>query len=256
MGNYFEGIQQHIREEFARLQKLYKGSSVRPYLVIDQLLEFNMSRPEQLARHAVHFTHIATLFVLDGSLTGRFTLANLLEFSELCRDLERDHFHGESFEEQFKAYCTLRLWNTVSCPGGTVRFSKWFGKMFSSNTLSSRHAYLRNKDTKEKMIRDDALRSMYRLLAINDACGMEYTEFFNLMQRAGEEKNSSWLKDRKLDWTLPLSVVVQTASDFIVGFIAIMLELGFEPWQDPSPSDSMLSAQTSGSSSSISTPPV
>ena len=211
---------------------------MRSYLVIDQLLEFNMTRPEQLRRHSVRFTHIATLFVLDSSQTGRFKLATLLEFSELCRDLEREHFHGDAFEEQFQAYCTLRLWNSVSCPNGCERFARWFGRMFTYNTLNSRPAFLRDKLTKEKMIRDDALRSMYRILIINDACGLEYTEFFNLMQRAGEEKNSSWLKDRRLDWTLPISIVTQAAFDFIVGFVSIMLELGFEPWAHSSLSDS------------------
>lgn len=230
MGNSFVGIQQHITDEFVRLSKNFKGN--RDYIVIDQLLEFNMAGPEQMRVHPVQFTHLATLYVLDTEKEGKFTLPMLLQFAELCRDLEKDHFHDEKvFEAEFKAYCSLRLWNSVSAPHGIEHFARWFSQLFLVNTLRHGPAYVRDRKTREKMIRDWALRPMQVLLNIGGCCGMEWNDFFNLMQRSGEEKNDSWLTDRKLDWTLPVSVVKQFATDFIVGFIAVMVDLGFETWQ-------------------------
>lgn len=252
MGNSFVGIRQHIADEFARLSKISKAQ--RDYLVIDQLLEFDMSRPEQLRLHTVHFGHVATLFVLDTEKQGKITLPMLLQFAETCCDLEKNHFSDEKqFETQFKAYCTLRLWNSVSMPFGVEHFATWFCRLFLVNTLRHTRAYVRDKKTTEKMIRDWALRPLQILLG-GGSCGMEWSDFFNLMQRTGEEKNDTWLTDRRLDWTLPVSVVRQFGTDFIVGFIGMMIDLGFETWHQspfaPSPSIDGVSSSSSSSSPS------
>src|SRR3989338_4594246 len=104
MGNTYPGIQQHIREEFERLFKQAKAQPNRDWIVIDQLLQFNMERPEQLRLHKVDFTHIGTLFVLDTDRRGQFRLERILEFADLCKICADKYFRGEDFEAKFKAY--------------------------------------------------------------------------------------------------------------------------------------------------------
>lgn len=55
---------------------------------------------------------------------GRFTLEELLEFTDLLR-LRSRFYQPYEFQAQMQGYCTLQLWKALSQEGGQKIFLEW-----------------------------------------------------------------------------------------------------------------------------------
>jgi hypothetical protein len=75
----------------------------------------------------------------------------------------------------------------------------------------------------------EAVSHAHELLRVHEVHGMGANEFFDLLQRSGEDLGLMDLDDERFDEVVPLVVAVQFARDYIRGMVNFMLSLGFEP---------------------------
>ena len=87
MGHVFSQVDKNIKEEFDKVNSLYRGEK-REYIVLDQVLQIQQTNWES---HAIDFTHLGTLFVLDRNHDGRFCYEVYLDIDiDIVLDLYLD----------------------------------------------------------------------------------------------------------------------------------------------------------------------
>jgi len=208
MGNTFPNIVKHVCDEYDRVLNMNDGPP-RDYLVLDQVLEIKPVRA-----YPIDFSHLGTLFTLDRDKRGRFTRQNLLDFAELCRKIETKH-KAHDFQAQFQAYCTIRMWCSVNEVEGEKKFVEWFRKMFAENTTSTDKAiqyFDSHKGT--AFLTYDTCKSLHAILNV-DAYGVEFREFFDLLQQVAEDNGIMEIADERFDYLVPAEVVDQFAKSFL-----------------------------------------
>eukprot|EP01098_Paradermamoeba_levis_P008170 TRINITY_DN3386_c0_g1_i1.p1 TRINITY_DN3386_c0_g1~~TRINITY_DN3386_c0_g1_i1.p1 ORF type:complete len:226 (-),score=50.98 TRINITY_DN3386_c0_g1_i1:82-759(-) len=218
-GSVSTNIVRHIQEESNRVMKVPKDKKETRDMVLDEIIQI-----QPLREHPIDLTHLGTLFVLDKNLDGKFSVQECIDFAELC--CSREFHKAHDFQTQVQAYCTMLMWKEVGKEKGDAVFVDWFVKLFTEN-MKTHHF----KDYPGiTFLNRDTIKTLHEILNIRVQYGMDYQSFFDLMQRVGEEQNLMSLEDEQLDDVVPSDVIKQFAHNFIKGgFIALMLELGFDP---------------------------
>jgi len=213
MGNA-QSTRTYITEEF---QKANQGNP-RDYLVLDQIMQVQPPR-----ENPIDLQHIGALYIMDKRLCGRFYYEDLLDFGDLyCIQTAAARLYDA--QSKFKAYCTLQMWSELCKPGGIEEFVAWFGRLLSENMTLQ---YFDEHPT-VPFLPADTVKTMHSIMAIKKLYGMDFQEFFSLMQRVAEEQGIMKLEEEKLDEVVPLVVSRQFAREFINGFVKLMSELGFD----------------------------
>eukprot|EP00741_Cyanophora_paradoxa_P004602 tig00000821_g4466.t1 len=207
-----ENIVNYIKTEFNRVR-----SGDNSYVVLEELL-----RMKPLREIPIEFTHLGTLFVLDSNRDGRITLDELFAFAEIFGKRQR-LYKAHEYEMQMRAYCTLRMWSVVSAPGGIDSFVDWMCNLFSES-MPVQH-FERHPD--EVFLNRDVVKTMHEILTVKASYGIEFQDFFDLMQRVAEEMGAMNLEEDELDDVVPVSVLRLFCADFARGFVRLMAELGF-----------------------------
>eukprot|EP01104_Vermistella_antarctica_P021109 TRINITY_DN933_c0_g3_i1.p1 TRINITY_DN933_c0_g3~~TRINITY_DN933_c0_g3_i1.p1 ORF type:complete len:231 (+),score=61.35 TRINITY_DN933_c0_g3_i1:327-1019(+) len=224
MGNNLSNVEQHFTAEYERVNGLNKGPA-REYLVLDQVLQMAPART-----HPADFSHLGTLFVLDREKNGKFTRESIAALIHLGQIREAKTKSTHDFQQQFQAYCTLRMWCNVGGDGGDERFAAWVVKLFSENTCSSSSPVRKiGKKPYTMFLRHDTVKTLHELLNIKQSYGVGFQKFFDLMQRVAEEQGLMSISNEALDYVVPIKIIEQFAMNFLRGFRELMADLGFDP---------------------------
>jgi len=202
MGANNSNLRQAFEDEYNRVKK------DRNYLILDNLLNFNMPNMIHL-----QLTHIGVLFVMDSTQDGKFTLEKLLAFSDLCAERAR-FYRPHEFQAQIQGYCALQLWNCVISQEGKEEFESWFTQVIRE---SERERHF-DSETGTEFISRDTIQTVHEILEVSEKHGMDFQQFFDLLQRVGEEKGTMDLENELLDDCAPLDVLQDFTSNFITGF--------------------------------------
>lgn len=156
---------------------------------------------------------------MDRDKTGTFTYADLIDFASLCAAHDK-RFSPHEYQAQVSAFCTLKMYDDLSTTDAQERFCEWFLRLLVRQPTTV-------GDT--VYVRREQISSMYDLLTIRQAFGMSFQDFFELLQRHGEELGTLQLDDEALDDLVPLAVVTSFASHMIQGYLNILADLNFQP---------------------------
>ncbi|PRP86794.1 hypothetical protein PROFUN_05011 [Planoprotostelium fungivorum] len=208
-----------IKDEFARITKGDKKKA--EHLNLSHLVQFQAKDRD----HFVDPTHLGTLFVMDTNLDGKFELDEMIRVGQMYSERASRNVIQTDFQTQFQAYTTLYMWNAVSQPGGIEVFVNWFGTIFSG--CQSTQIFEHHPQT--PFLHRDTIKILHKILSIYETYSMDFSSYFDMMQRMGEEMGLMKLHEEELDDWVPLIVVKKFARDFITGFIKLMKELHFKP---------------------------
>eukprot|EP00163_Fabomonas_tropica_P025067 TRINITY_DN4319_c0_g1_i2.p1 TRINITY_DN4319_c0_g1~~TRINITY_DN4319_c0_g1_i2.p1 ORF type:complete len:226 (+),score=17.07 TRINITY_DN4319_c0_g1_i2:130-807(+) len=219
MGNQ-ASVEAYVREEFERVgyqeeRERYNGEK---WVHLGQLLEIKPLRDWTL-----DFGHLGTLWVLDREKTGVFLLSDFLSFATFAHKRGASH-RAHEFQGHIQACCTLELYNAVTHPVGMKQFVTWFTSLLTAcaDVLTF------DDQPTEQFISHDPLMFCYRIFQIEVMYGMHYQDFFDLLQRVGEEKGLLHLDAEHLDDVVPVSVMRDFAESLMEGFVSMMNDLDFE----------------------------
>lgn len=211
MGQVSSYVRSYIKEEFDRVR-----SDDRDYIVFHQILTL-----KPLDDTAVDFKHLGTLFVLDKDRDGVVSLQELEDFASVCSAQANKTLY--EFQTQLQAYCTLELWHFVGQAGGTDEFVEWIRKLLRQDLPVQRF-----KGSDEEFINGDTVMTLHEMLSVEQSYGIDFQSFFDMTQRVSEEKGLMSLEDERMDDYVPIATILDFVRDFIDGFTAMMLELGFD----------------------------
>ncbi|KAL6042760.1 Site-specific DNA-methyltransferase (adenine-specific) [Balamuthia mandrillaris] len=215
MGN-IATIKEKAKAEFERVRDVKKE-----YLTVEQVTLIHTSKIVS-HHYGVDLTHLGILFVLDRYHTGLIDLEDFMSFIELCHKREKRYKEPHEFQTQFQAYCTLVMWNKVTGKDGDKLFENWITKLFCNGFKVVQFDGIEFVDR-------DAIKVLHEILNISKTHGVDFQEFFDLMQRSAEKQELMPLDAEKVDDFVPTLLLRQFASSFLKGFINLMSELGFEP---------------------------
>lgn len=158
---------------------------------------------------------------------GRFTLAKLKEFVVLCAERAKLYKPHEFFA-QVHAHCTLCLWLSVSGGGtkGRASFQEWFTQLLRENSSPEVPTEDSPKGPGGDFLGRDTIKTLHRVLNVQSTHGLDFQAFFDLLQRAGEERDLMNPEDEALDEFVPAVVVHDFAGTFIRGFSRVMEQSG------------------------------
>lgn len=160
---------------------------------------------------------------MNSSKNGKFYIEDIIRFANLYYEMYSQNTGAVDFLKEFQGYCTLQMWNAVSKEGGDNAFVNWFISLFSHNMTVTIDKY-----PKVQFLNRDATKILHDILQIDKTFGLDFIDFFDLMQRVGEEKKLMNLEDEQLDEVVHIDILKLFAKEFINGFINYMTELGFE----------------------------
>ena len=171
----------------------------------------------------VDMYNIGVLFCLDDDRSGQFTFQKLADFARKmhhCRQI----FHHAEFDEQFEGYCTLRLWKSVSSLGDN-HFAKWF-----LNVVREVESASEDRDDKSNhLLGETALRTVHRMLKVEEDTGLEFRKFYDLIC---EETREDTKRSDEREHKVTMRAIEILALNFIKGIRTLMDEVGFETHQD------------------------
>jgi hypothetical protein len=75
----------------------------------------------------IDFTHVGVLYMIDSNTDGRFTLAEVLEFSEFC-ERKRRLYKPHELQTRIEGLCTLKMWHDV-LQHGQLFLERWLMKL-------------------------------------------------------------------------------------------------------------------------------
>jgi hypothetical protein len=213
MGN---AHQKWIAEEFNNIKKEKTNPIERDndYLTLEDVMKFKPPRETPL-----DMSHLGTLFVMDKQKDGKFDLKELSSFVALYHEHQANDRGTADFLKEFQGYCTLQMWNFVAKPDGRKAWVNWFCSLLVDDAHCS-------------FVHRDAVKLVHQILNVRRAYGVDFQNFFNLLQRAAIEQNlMPSLQDapdrEQLEECVPMQIIRKFASDFIEGFANYMLSLGF-----------------------------
>ncbi|KAL0482490.1 E3 ubiquitin-protein ligase [Acrasis kona] len=125
MGNINDTIRDHVEREFRRVRT--KGSE-KEFLTINEAKKLN-----SMEDSPIDFKKLAVLFMLDVDKNGKFTLDDLLKFTEWCCSVT-SHINNndrQSFQSELQAQCTLNMWRRINTYNGRIAFCDWFVRLFA-----------------------------------------------------------------------------------------------------------------------------
>jgi hypothetical protein len=97
-----------IEAEFQRVRK----SQQRQYLVLSEVVRFRL--PPSLP--SLDFQHLGTLYLLNTSGNGRFTLGELQAFAHFCMEQQGLHMPHE-FRSRLEGLGMLKIWHDIEVHG-------------------------------------------------------------------------------------------------------------------------------------------
>jgi hypothetical protein len=193
-------------------------------MVLGELLDVRPPR-----EHPLDLQHIGTVWTLDAQRRcGRFdqdTLTGFANFYVAFREGER----GVDADAKFAGYCTLQLWNElVAKPDGVEAFVAWVLALCARNdeALAAEGA-VATAAAAADFVTWDSVRDLHRLFNVRQGLGHDLPAFFDLLQRAAEERGLMSLEEQRLDKVVPAATIEDFARQFASGFIAFISELGF-----------------------------
>ena len=214
------GGQSRLREwaegEFGRL-----GGRAGPAggLALGQVLRVRV--PEGMG---VSPAHLGVLWVADSDRDGRVDLPELLAFADLCAACARE-YPPHQFESLVHGRCALRLWEEArESPAG---FADWFVALLrgAGGAAAGDAAGERGErggagagGLGSGFVSRDAVELAHGLLGVLPAHGVGFQEFFDLLQREGEDRQLLDLRDEGLDDVVPVEVVRDFAAQVLQGF--------------------------------------
>ncbi|KAG2385617.1 hypothetical protein C9374_003432 [Naegleria lovaniensis] len=215
------GQNQTIRSHLQRQYNAVKKSDKRDYLVIEEAKKL-----QSLDEYPIDFKKLAVLFMLDFDKNGKFSLDDLMKFTDWCGTVtEHLKTDQQSFKSELQAQCTLHMWKQINTArNGKQVFGDWFVRVFSVG-----HIVKCPKYPKTHWVSIDTASIIHELLSIKELYGISCQELINLMQSVGEEKGLMSLDDEELDEVIPTDVIHDFAVSFITGFLNMMSSLGFSP---------------------------
>ncbi|KAF0972817.1 hypothetical protein FDP41_009066 [Naegleria fowleri] len=215
------GQNQTIRSHVQRQYNAVKKSDKRDYLVIEEAKKL-----QSLDEYPIDFKKLAVLFMLDFDKNGKFSLDDLMKFTDWCGTVtEHLKTDQQSFKSELQAQCTLHMWKQINTArNGKKVFGDWFVRVFSVG-----HIVKCPKYPKTHWVSIDTASIIHELLSIKELYGISCQQFMNLMQTVGEEKGLMSLDDVDLDDVIPTDVIHDFAVSFITGFLNMMSSLGFSP---------------------------
>lgn len=207
MGGTFsiDYLRQLTEAEFYRLTT----GKERDYMELFEILQ--LKPPEEIT---LSFYHLGCLFVLDEDKDGRVTLQELLGFVSFCHEKAR-HYKPHEIQAMLQAACTLNLWQRISEEEGEDNFVAWIGRILYENENVKSFGGV-------PFIRSDTLMHIYEVLNIKATHGIEFQNFFDLMQQSAEEAGLMTIDYEEMDDFVPLTTCQQFARDFIRGFSRLM----------------------------------
>eukprot|EP00300_Choanocystis_sp_HF-7_P035658 c49824_g1_i1.p2 GENE.c49824_g1_i1~~c49824_g1_i1.p2 ORF type:complete len:227 (+),score=41.90 c49824_g1_i1:95-775(+) len=225
MGAGASAVRTEVQSEFAT------HCEAAGYATIHNLLQF------KLPAHGIDLSHLGTLYVMNESKSGRFTLSELMRFIDLCVDRQRK-FRQNDFGPMMRAYCSIRLWDDVTTSQGRHAFAEWFLLLLEvEDTVSMRTIYL-----------------LHSIFCLEQGYGLRVSDFHAMLTESMVSSAStetlvlgpSAAADASLGAhalgieELALgSVSVQTvrnfAMSFVKGFASMMSSIGFDEAIDYDP---------------------
>eukprot|EP00735_Rhodelphis_limneticus_P011334 TRINITY_DN4420_c0_g1::TRINITY_DN4420_c0_g1_i1::g.7312::m.7312 TRINITY_DN4420_c0_g1::TRINITY_DN4420_c0_g1_i1::g.7312 ORF type:complete len:224 (+),score=18.74,EF-hand_1/PF00036.27/0.063,EF-hand_1/PF00036.27/1e+02,EF-hand_1/PF00036.27/5.9e+02,EF-hand_6/PF13405.1/0.13,EF-hand_6/PF13405.1/1.8e+03,EF-hand_7/PF13499.1/0.023 TRINITY_DN4420_c0_g1_i1:143-814(+) len=218
MGNAasISSVISYIDSEFERL----RADKTRDYLILDEVLRIQSPK-----EYDIDFSHIGTLFVLDKQHSGKITRQDLRDFVSKC-STRRRMINPHEFRQYMQGYCTIQMWNVVCKESGRDVFADWISNLYRYNApILTFEEY-----PGTEFVGRETIETLHDVFGIERTYGIDFQQFFDLLQRAGEECDLLDLEEEQLDDAVPIPVLRQFAADFIVGFVELMgKELGFGP---------------------------
>lgn len=198
-----------LRDEFTRCTR----RSERQHLVLSDLLTFSHSLPVR------DLSHIAVVWCLDRTHSGRISMADLLALGEALLTRSRQ-FQSFEREAQLQAVCTMKLWRDVS--SNPDAFVTWITNLVlecsSERKTFQRHGH-------EVFVSLDTVQTLHSALRLQQQHGLGLQEFVDLLHRAGEERGLMDLQDESQDDWLPLATIQDFASGLYAGAARLMSDV-------------------------------
>lgn len=183
----------------------------------------NVLQIQDILPSCLDMYNVAVLFCLDDDRSGQFSIEKIIDFARKlnhCRHI----FHHTEFGEQFEGYCTLRMWKSVSSLGDD-HFTKWFLNVVREVELASED----RDDKSNHSLGETALRTVYRMLKVEEDAGLEFRKFYDFLceETTEDTKRSDEQQDK-----VTMRAVEILALNFVKGIRTLMDEVGFETHQD------------------------
>mmetsp|Transcript_6435 Transcript_6435/g.16881 ORF Transcript_6435/g.16881 Transcript_6435/m.16881 type:complete len:223 (+) Transcript_6435:111-779(+) len=211
MGAQNSSFRKCIVEEYQRLKK-----DGRDHLTVDELTQLKLPR----SQWTVNLKSFSVMFVLDRNKDGRFSVEELQAFYELACERAK-LYQTYEYMSMMNGYCTLMMWRSVSGAGGYQEFSDWVCNLLREcNSTEQFRQY-----PGVQYINRDSIETIYHVLGVKESQGLDFQSFFDLLQRAAEEKDLMDLGNEELDDYLPLEVVGEFARSMIQGMQKVMADI-------------------------------
>jgi hypothetical protein len=91
----------------------------------------------------IDFKKLSVLFMLDVDKNGKFTLDDLLKFTEWTSSVTMHIVNNpqsfsvtfyklpNNYQSELQAQCTLNMWRQINIPNGVLAFCDWFVRLFA-----------------------------------------------------------------------------------------------------------------------------
>jgi hypothetical protein len=149
------------------------------------------------------------------------TLAELAALAALCAR-RAPCYQPFELAAQLQGFCALRLWRALAAPGGADRVAAWAVALLAEAAPARRRFW---RYGAQPYLSADAVALLHRLLRVHELHGAPLQAFFDLLQRAGEERGAMDLRDAEQDAWVPLAVVRDFAAGAARGAARLMADI-------------------------------
>eukprot|EP01083_Nonionella_stella_P145486 456010_1 len=206
-----ENVRQMVETSFQKV----KRSARRSHLILEEILAL-----DSLPTLDINLNHLGILYTLDSSHSGRFSLAKLIAFTDMCESVALMYTISD-IQRHIQGLCTLKMW-TDTATLGHKHLKVWLMNCVREN------APLRSfkSDPDVEYVHQISVQALYKILDMEKLRSLSFSEFLGLVQLAGEQSGYLELSQERFDNLVPLSVLDSFCESIVEEYMTMMRGVG------------------------------
>ena len=168
----------------------------------------------------IDFSHLAVLYCLDQSHSGRPTLNDLIEFLAFCESKQRE-FGRSEFQSRLEGLCMMKFVFDSGLHGSEF-LADWICKL----VIANKPCVAVDSAPGLVYVHRDSIFPLYSSLKPYFPLEVEFTEFFDSLQLRAENLGLLELEEESLDNYIPIPVLRAFSFTVIKGILSIAKSIG------------------------------